>query len=401
MSAPRVVITGVGPVTAAGIGRTALADALVAGRSGIRPRARIAAPGLRAQTAGELQGFDVAEYLETPKTYLDRSSELAFAALSLALEDANLDLSTVDKSSAGLMLGTAYGSLETMATFYADLLDKGPRLVKPVLFPHSYANTAISLLAIEYGLAGPHLLFTSGGVASAQALLTAFDWIRAGRASLVFAGGMDALSLPLLTGLELAGLASPADGGPERCTPFDRARNGYVPGEGAGILVLESDHAAAARGAPVLGELLAAGTAAAADGSSLALETGLARAMALALRGSRSVDAVVAAANGSPAADAAEARALRRVFPTGVPVTSANPLWGETAGAAGALQVATALAMFESGTIPAILNLTDADPACPVQAVMGAPRAVPLERVLVNAVDAGGTAVSLLLGKGT
>ena len=188
-----VVITGSGPVSAIGIGQEAFGQAWRAGRSGIAPLAagaQAAAPA--AAAAAAIGGFDVRDYLETEKAYLDRASQLAFAAMSLAIEDANLDLKNLDRSRIGLVFGTVCGCLESARVFIADLLEKGPRLVKPIIFPHTYANTTISLLAIEYGLSGFHLNFAGGLTAGAQAIAAGYEAIRRGRCSVAFVGGCNA-----------------------------------------------------------------------------------------------------------------------------------------------------------------------------------------------------------------
>ena len=238
MSERRVTITGAGPVSAIGIGREAVFDALHERRGGIGPVSLFEIEGMQA---AEIKDFDVEEHLETPKAYLDRSSEFAFAAVSLALEDAGLDVDDIDKPRTGLILGSAYGSLGTMELFFRDVLDKGPKFAKPFLFPHTYSNTAISLIAIEYGLTGPHLNFACGYVSAANAIIAGYDLIRAGRADIVLAGGYESLSEALLKAYALEDAPEPD--------------NGIAIGEGAGIVILEELEHANAREAHVYGEV--------------------------------------------------------------------------------------------------------------------------------------------------
>lgn len=352
MEAKRVVITGVGPVSAVGIGREAFFDALKQGRSGIGPITAFPTDGLTSKLAGEVRGFDVRDYLETEKTYLDRASQFAFAAMSLAIEDANLDLKKLDRASFGLVLGSAMGCLGSAQLFFNDYLEKGPRFVKPILFPHTYANTSISLLAIEYGLEGYHLDFASGGTSSASAILQSYDLIRTGRSPLVFTGGTEALSPLLFRGYELSGWLSP-----------DR---GCVLGEGAGILVLEEADHARRRGAHIHGEILGGGM----TGDSIA------RAMRLASQhlpqGPDSVGRISAAACGDSDLDQIETDAIREFLGAcadTVPVGRIKALLGETLGADAALRSIAALDALE----------TDA--------------------VLVNSIDRGGNGVCLAMGK--
>jgi 3-oxoacyl-[acyl-carrier-protein] synthase II len=334
----RVVITGIGPVCAIGIGRDAFGVALRERRSGIGPVTAFEAPG---RQAGEVKNFSVADYLESPKNYLDRSSELAFAALSLALEDANLDPKAC--GSAALLLGSAYGNLATMSLFFTDFVQKGPRLVKPVLFPHTYSNTTISLLAIDYAVAGTHANYAAGAVSSACALVEGFDLIRQGRETRALVGGFESLTPLLLAGLREAG---------------------FVPGEGAGILVLEERDAALARGARILGEVAGAGM------------TGGRRAgdaMAAACRQAGwapgEVDLIVAHANGNSDTDTLEAAAIRAGYP-GATVESIKALTGETLGAGGALQAMAALGLRDQGRM--LANSLDAGGQCVSVALRGA-----------------------------
>jgi len=397
MTGKRVVITGVGPVSAIGIGRDAFFEALKNGHSGIGPVAAFSTDRLTSKLAAEVRGFDVREYLETEKAYLDRASQLAFAAMSLALEDGNLNLKEMDRSAIGLILGSAVGCLESASLFFGDFLEKGPRFVKPIIFPHTYANTTISLLAIEYGLDGYHLNFASGVTSSASALLHAYDRIRAGRNPLVLAGGVDALSPLLYEGYERAGRLSPHDGGGvEACSPFDAAHNGAVLGEGAGLLVLEEWEHARQRGTRIYGEISGGG----------AYGDTMARAMRAACRdlpgGVADLDYISAAANGSRALDRAETRALREALGESagnVPVSSVKPLLGEVLGADGALRTIAALGAMETGFVPPTLNLKQPDGAEPLNRVrdQGINRAV--SKALVNSIDPGGNAVSLLLTK--
>lgn len=399
----RVVITGAGPVSAIGIGRQAFLEAVRSGRSGIAPAAAL--PDVTSVLAAEVRGFDVRDYLETEKAYLDRASQLAFAAMSLAIEDANLDLKAMDRSRMGLILGSAAGCLESVSLFFADFLEKGPRFVKPILFPHTYANTTISLLAIEYGLNGYHLDFASGVTSSSAALLQGWDLVRSGRCPLVFAGGVDALSPVLRRSQELTGGVSPLDGGgAEGCAPFDCGRNGYVLGEGAGVLVLEEAGHAAARGATVLGEVLGGSV-----GSDLSLSgsgevgAGLAGLMRRACQTAGRPGYVSAAANGSRGLDRVEAAGLRLFLGSdaAVPVSSIKPLIGEVLGADGALRTIAALGALEDGVVPPTLNLVQPDGATAgLNLVAGSGQACTPGSVLVNSIDPGGSVVCLLLGKG-
>jgi len=346
----RVVITGVGPVSAIGTGRDAFSAAIVAGKSGIIVEKDLPSPNPPgSHRYAPVKDLRVEEYLESPKAYLDRSSQFAFAATALALEDASLD-PTPDM---GIVLGTAFGSLETMTVFFDGFLEKGPRFAKPFLFPHAYANTAISLLAIEYGLKGFHLSLASGFISGAAAVAEGFEQVRNGRSAVVLAGGYEALSPALLHGLRLAGWTGDVAG-------VDDPGH-LAPGEGAAVLVLEDREHALARKARVLGEITGVG-----------LSGDIADALRAAMGTSSTPPVVCAAADGLPEVDKPEDLALHSCFGKAAPavVRAHKRLFGETFGAGGALEVAAAISL------------------------LGAQKAT---SALVNSVDPGGSAVCLFL----
>lgn len=402
----QVVITGIGPVSAVGTGWEEFREGLIAGESGIHEISTFDPGDSGRKLAAEIEEFDVEEFLETPKAYLDPSAELAFAAMSLALENSDVDLDSLPPEQVGLALGSAFGSIETTATFFQDLLDKGPRFVKPFLFPHTYSNTPAGLISIEYGLTGWHSNFSSGSVSSILPIVEAFDRIRQGRESVCFAGGYESLGEILFKSSGQAGLLSPLDNGTEHCSPFGATRNGFVLGEGAGIVVMEELSHARARGARVYARVAGAGIAS--DGR-LGLDkcgdgSALASAMQLALETSsiepKEVDALCACANGSVTMDHNEAKAIEYVFGAGnpdVPVSTPKGSTGETLGASGVLQVATTLAWMEAGSISPIMGLQEPEEGFNVNLVKG--QAIPsvANRVLLNVADPGGCAVSVVL----
>jgi 3-oxoacyl-(acyl-carrier-protein) synthase len=230
-----VVITGIAPIAAIGIGREDFAAGLGEGRDGCRPPERLA-NGHKLPVLAECLDFVVEDYLESEKTYLDRCSELALAACALAWEDADLDWRSLDHPRVGLCLGTAFGCLDSLQNMTARVQSKGVRFGSPVIFTHSFANTPTSLAAIEYDLQGPTSTFCVGDVSAGSALEFGCRIVAEGRADVVLAGGVDALSLTLLAYL---GLQPPE----------------WVPGEGAGLFVLESAAHAATRGATALGRI--------------------------------------------------------------------------------------------------------------------------------------------------
>ncbi len=221
-----ILITGVGPVSALGIGRAAWRDGLAKCASAVSPLSLFAAD---IPTA-ELRGFNLDDILASRKTYLDRSGEFALAAAQLALNDAGLTADKYDKWRAGVVMGSTYGSLPTLQTFTAGVQQKGVRSANSILFSHSYLNTPASLIAIEFGLGGHHGAF-AGADAGTQALESAREALQLGRADIIMVVGVDVISEALLRALAAEGTLNDALG------------------EGACALILETAPHAAARGA--------------------------------------------------------------------------------------------------------------------------------------------------------
>ena len=232
-----VVITGIAPISAIGIGHEDFADGLAQARDGLRPGERLDGTAYGHPALAECLDFVVEDYLESEKTYLDRCSEFALAAVHLALEDARVDRETLDHTRFGLCLGTAYGCLDSMMNTTERVQKKGARFSSPLIFTHTFANAPTSLAAIEFKIQGPTATFCVGDVSAAAAMQYAFDVLSHGRADIILAGGVDVLSASLLAGISL----------PE----------GTIPGEGACLLVLERADFARARGTTILAELTA------------------------------------------------------------------------------------------------------------------------------------------------
>lgn len=403
----RAVITGMGPVSAVGVGADDYLAALLEGRSGIAPVQTFDTAKYPSKCGGEIRGFQVKPFLQSEKTYLDRHSEFALASVSLALRNACLDPAGEDPARIGIVMGTAFGCLATMRLFYEGVVEKGPRLAKPVLFPHAYANTSISLAAIEFGIKGPHAAVTSGAAASAEALLYALDLIRSGRAEVVLAGGAEALSAVLFEGYLQAGLLAPQAGGPELACPFDRRAGGMVLGEGAAMLALEEANHATRRGAKIYGEL-AGGSMTGVDfscdanGGGEAVARAMAQAIADARTDSSEVGYICAAANGDPRLDGAEAGGILTFLGNNnstVPVSSIKSMIGETLGAGGALQTIAAAGVIATGRIPPTVNFESFPPYMAGFNVSARPSVQPVALALVNSIDRGGSVVSLVLRK--
>ena len=323
MNSDPITITVFDFLSALGIGRHEATATLAEGESACMP-AYIAVPPEGADpTAGEVPPFNLREILPSPKTYLDRHSELFLAATALALQDSRLSPGMIAPERVGLAVGTAWGGIGTLDTFFADYIHKGPRLVKPLLFPHSYANAAISLAAMEWEIRGPHLNFVSHATASTQALIAAFDTIRAGEADLVVAGGTEALS-------------------PARWKALLAEGRGLPPGEGAAAFLIERRSAAAARGAAPVADLLGGSLVqnAAADTSDLCRQA-LQKALTDASLKPNQIRSLYLP------------QSLERQIDSPWRIQAPDALYGHTCGASGALL--TACALLAPHTLPAVI----------------------------------------------
>ena len=312
-----VLITGLGVVSALGADAEETRAALHEGEPALFPLSCFVLPeAVEPPTVGEAPPIDLAACGVAPKPYLDRASELFLAACGMAFQRADLNAEKLSALQAGVMSGTAWGCMGTAELFYSDYCLKGPRLVKPFLFPHAYSNTAVSLAAMEWSLKGPHENTASPTTASGIALVEAFDLIRAGQSRIIAAGGTEALSATALRARAAGGRTAPA-------------------GEAAAVLVLESEASACARGVKPLGRLLGCGLAASAQ-----------EAAAAALAQAK-IDSAAVAAVYVNAAAAAVAKTLFGDLPMVMPET----LCGDVQGTTTALHLAFALLVEHAGAV--------------------------------------------------
>lgn len=351
------VITGVGIVSALGLGGEEWLAAAAEAEPAFTTLPATETDGVPRRAARVL-GYDVAPLLETRKTYLDRHTALLLGATSLALRNAGLAGRPLPGSRAGLMVGSAWGGLGTMAAFFRDVLLKSAKFAKPILFPHTYANTAAAMTAIEWAIQGPHEHFCGGRMASAQALAAALDTLRSGEADLVLAGGCEALSPALFRLLQNQGRLGASDTEPgaesrvPQGIPYAPRGRGVVPGEGAAVLILETSSAAERRGATVLATLAGAGL------SGEGLEPACAKALEEAQLPRGKLGGILAPGVGLAQEDRAGEAALATLLAgCPLPVTALAGLQGDCLGAAPALDAAAAVLLRQAGFLPPIPGL--------------------------------------------
>lgn len=345
----RVAITGLGQISALGDSLAGVAAAVAEGRSGLGEVELFPLDGLAPRRVGEAKGFDPARWFGA-RNYrpLDRTCRLAAAAAELALSGAGLTAEDCRARQVGLVLGTMFGGLRTIAEFDRRGLTAGPNYVKPLDFANSVINAPAGQTAIWHGLTGINSTITGGPTAGLEALAYAADLIRAGHAEVLLAGGAEELCYEGLLAFEQAGMLAPASAGPPR--PFAPERQGFTLGEGAALLLLEEWGTAEARGATIVGEVLGHGQAfdpTLGNGGAEAL----ARAIGLAL-GDAGLDPaalthLATGGSGSLAGDGAELAGLAIALGAAaesLPRTALKEALGECLGASGALQAALALA---------------------------------------------------------
>ncbi|HXU46244.1 MAG TPA: beta-ketoacyl synthase N-terminal-like domain-containing protein [Thermoanaerobaculia bacterium] len=417
-----VAVTGVGLISPLGDRLADFHEAAVAGRSGLKPIELFETAGLPCRHGGEVRPFEPERYLgERNLRPLDRTSRLLTSAAARALEDAGWSAEARAGHEIGLVVGTTYCSLHTIAEFDRRALKLGPNYASPFDFANNVINAAAGQTAIWHGLLGVNTTLGGGEVAGLQALAYAADLIRTGAADVVLAGGVEELCLESALAYARAGrLCGGADG--ERPVPFDRRRNGFAPAEGAGLLVLEAEGVAASRGARILARIAGYGSAfgAGADrgGSSLAAALDRAVEAALADAGAEASDLLFVAtgASGSPALDASEAEGLARALassagsngphgakgPVALPVTAIKSLLGEALGASGAFQAASAIASLGDGRLAGIAGLLETDEGFPLAGASAAARAIarrPGGLALATGLSADGMASAVVLAR--
>jgi beta-ketoacyl-acyl-carrier-protein synthase II len=412
-----VVVTGLGLVTPAGRGVSDAWQGVLAGKGTAAPHEGLLEAGTPVTIACQVPAFDPdAELGRGAARRMDRFTHLALlaareAALHAGLVDPDADdpeaIVATDPDRVGVLLGSGIGGAETWQDEYPRYLDKGPGRVSPMFVPKMLSNTAAGTVAIRTGARGPNLTVNTACAAGASAIHVARDLIRSGAADVVLAGGVEAG----ITGLAVSAFAQMGalTRNPDTATasrPFDVDRDGFVMGEGAGVLVLESAAHAAARGADVLAHVAGAGasadahpaTAPPADGGGAVLA--IQRAIADAGIDPATIGHINAHGTSTPLNDVAESRALRAVLGDHldqVAVTSTKGVTGHLLGAAGAVEAAFAILALREGLVPPTAGLADQDPDIHLDVVQGAPREVLLEAALSTSMGFGGQNAALVL----
>ncbi len=373
----RVVITGLGPITPIGIGKAAFWEALRAGVSGVRRVDDLVdLEGIEVKIGAPVLDFDPLEHMDRRRARrIDRSAQFGLVAAKLAFADAGIDPAELDPERSGVIAGTGIGGLETMSANFKVLFEQGPRRISPFFIPRLMPNAVAGEIAIEYGLRGGNFGVVSACASSAHAIGVASELIKSGFIDLAVAGGAEAVLLRIAyAGFVQIGALSKRNDDPARASrPFDRDRDGFVIGEGAGILILEEESHARARGARIYGELAGFGMSADAYHITAPPPDGAGAAAAIRMALSRAgvdpeeVDYVNAHGTSTLLNDRAETAAIKLGLGEAayrVKINSTKSQIGHLLGAAGAVEAIAALLAMENGFIPATINYENPDPEC-------------------------------------
>lgn len=407
----RVVITGMGAITPLGIGVEPLWEGLCAGRSGVGPITRFDASQFTSRIAAEVHDFDPADFIDKKDARrMDRFTQFAVASATMAMKDAQLAPGDFDPDRAGVVLGSGIGGMETLDSQFRTLMERGPHRVSPFFVPMMISNMAAGQIAIELDCRGPNSTVVTACASASTAIGEAFRLIQAGYADVMITGGSEAAIVPLtLAGFcAMRALSTRNDDPAAASRPFDRDRDGFVLGEGAGVLVLESLDHALKRGANIIAEILGYGmtadayhiTAPAPEGE------GAARSMAAALADAglapEQVDYINAHATSTEAGDIAETQAIRRVFGDHaykLAISSTKSMIGHLLGAAGGVELIACLLSIRDGKIHPTINLENPDPECDLDYVPQVARERRVDVALSNSFGFGGQNATIVVGR--
>lgn len=407
----RAVITGMGVISPVGNNLEEFWDNLVKGRSGIDFATRFDTSTLPTKVAGEVKNFEPTEWLDKKESRrMDRFAQFAVAASKMALQDSELDLEQIDRDRAGAVIGCGIGGVITFEEQKEVLMAKGPGRVSPFFVPMLISNMAAGHISITFGLQGPSLTVTTACASATDAIGRALRLIQSGEVDVVLSGGTEAP----LTELAFAGFCSmkamstEKENPAEACRPFDRRRSGFVMGEGAGILVIESLEHAQKRGAHIYAEL--AGYGATSDAHHITTPApggeGAAKAMRKALTDAglspEEVTYINAHGTGTDANDATETAAIKGVFGPAaakVAVSSTKSMTGHLMGAAGGVEAIISALAIERGVIPPTMNYGEPDPECDLDYVPNEARSVEVKAAMSNNLGFGGHNATIILKK--
>ena len=405
----RIAVTGIGPVTPIGTGVEDFWTGMTSGRSGGGPITRFDATDFKSKVAAEVSDFDIGAYLPAPRARrMDRFAQMAYAAAVLALADAQMKPTDPDPARVGMVIGSGIGGIGLWESEHTQMLKRGPRFVSPSLIAMMIPNAAAGSLAIELGFTGPNECTVTACASSGHAIARAMDYIRTGAADVVLVGGAESCISPMSVASFCAARAlTTRNDDPEHASrPFEAGRDGFLIGEAATVLMFESMQHAEGRGARILAEAVGYGLSSDAyhmvaphpDGAGAT--TAMTAAMADAQIAPGEVGYINAHATSTTLGDASEARAIRKVFGSSPPPSSATKsMTGHLLGAAGATEAAACILAITRGVLPPTINYDVADPECDLDVVPNHSRPAKIDVAMSNSFGFGGHNVSVIFSR--
>lgn len=405
----RVVVTGIGLITPLGIGNKASWKGVLNGRSGVKTIERFDPSALKTHIAGEVVGFDPELYMpakEARKT--DIFIHYAVSSTKLALEDAGLEITEELSERTGTVIGTGIGGMETYVNTVLMMEKKGPNRLSPFFIPNIITNMAAGYVSIIFNAKGPNCATTTACAASSHAIDYSTMSIRRGEADVMISGGTEAPLVPLtIAGFNAMRALSTNNENPQGASrPFDRDRDGFIIGEGSGILILEELEFAKKRGARIYAEILGCGMSSDASHITAPSLQGPVKSMKDAVKDAginpEEIDYINAHGTSTQLNDANETEAIKKVLGDHAyktPVSSTKSMTGHMLGAAGGVEAAFSILSIKDGIIPPTINLDNPDPVCDLDYVPHEAREATIKTVLSNSFGFGGTNGSLIFRK--
>lgn len=407
----RVVVTGMGCISPVGNTVRETWEALLAGRSGAGPITHFDASKLKTRFAAEVKGFDpVSQFGAREARKMDRFTQFATVATMEALGQAGLKIDESNRDRVGIVIGTGIGGIGTIMEQAEVMRERGIDRVSPFLIPMMISDSAAGMLAIRTGARGPNMSIATACATGNNAIGEAAEMIRRGAADVMIAGGAEGALVPItMAGMNVIGALSTRNDDPQSASrPFDKDRDGFLMGEGAGVLILESLESAQARGATILGEINGYGTSDDAHHVSAPAENGAGAAISMQIAlensglGVNDIQYINAHGTSTILNDKSETAAIKTVFGEtaySIPVSSTKSMTGHLLGASGAVEAIFSILAIREGVIPPTINYHTPDPVCDLDYVPNQPRKAAVRHVMSNSFGFGGHNATLVVGQ--
>jgi 3-oxoacyl-[acyl-carrier-protein] synthase II len=407
----RVVVTGMGCISPVGNNVKETWASILAGKSGAAMITHFDASKHKTRFAAEVKGFDPVELFSTRDARkMDRFTQFAIAATLEALGQSGLQIDELNRDRVGVVIGTGIGGIGTLLDQADVLRERGPERVSPFLVPMMISDSAPGMIAIRFGARGPNMALATACASGNNAIGEALEMIRRGAADVMIAGGSEAALVPVaMAGMNVMTALSTRNDDPATASrPFDKDRDGFLMGEGAGMLIMESLEHAQARGATILGEVTGYGTTDDAHHISAPAENGAGAAIAMKLAVQNAnlrlsdIGYINAHGTSTPLNDKSETAAIKTVFGEqayNIPVSSTKSMTGHLLGASGAIEAVFCILALREGTLPPTINYHTPDPECDLDYIPNQPRKASPNHVMSNSFGFGGHNATLIFSR--